>query len=189
MIKAKKDIRRAVKPMVLSLSAKEREQQSQSVCKRLLELISERQAGCVALFSPLSDEVDISPLAQELMSRGCRVVLPRVGDAADGTPQMEFFDYEHQNLVQGAYGISEPQGECACRTEDIDFMVVPGVAFTADGRRLGRGKGYYDRYLARVGFRAFCVGVCYVCQLYDELPSEPHDRRVDAVVVATDKNL
>ena len=63
-------------------------------------------------------------------------------------------------------------------------MVVPGVAFASDGRRLGRGKGYYDRYLAREGFRAYTVAVCYSCQLRDDVPAEPHDKRVDEVVVA-----
>ena len=71
-----------------------------------------------------------------------------------------------------------------CRAEDIDFMVVPGVAFAGDGRRLGRGKGYYDRYLSQEGFRAFCVGVCYACQSREDIPAEAHDKRVDAVISA-----
>ena len=63
-------------------------------------------------------------------------------------------------------------------------MVVPGVAFAEDGRRLGRGKGYYDRYLSRAEFRAFTVGVCYGCQLRGDIPAEPHDKKVSMVVVA-----
>ena len=60
---------------------------------------------------------------------------------------------------------------------------VPAVAFTRRGERLGRGKGFYDCYLSREGFRAYTVGVCYSHQLLDTLPTEPHDRRVDEVVV------
>ena len=71
-----------------------------------------------------------------------------------------------------------------CSAADIDVMVVPGVAFTSVGDRLGRGKGYYDRYMAREGFRAQTIGVCYSCQLCDELPVEEHDRRVDRVISA-----
>ena len=105
-----------------------------------------------------------------------------MGDKADGTPEMEFFDYEPTALADGAYGIAEPQGESVCAAAEIDLMIVPGVAFTREGVRLGRGKGYYDRYLAREGVRAYTVGVCYACQLLQELPSEEHDRRVDIVV-------
>lgn len=178
----KNRIRRQIKAQVLSLTEAIQRAQSQSVAERIEALVAERKPRVVALFSPLRDEVQILPLAKKLAS-ACRVVLPRVGDRADGTPEMEFFDYEPSSLIEGAYGIIEPQGDKVCATEEIDLMVVPGVAFTRDGVRLGRGKGYYDRYLAREGFRAYTVGVCYACQLLRELPSEEHDRRVDIVVV------
>jgi 5-formyltetrahydrofolate cyclo-ligase len=181
MIKTKKEIRREVKQAVLALSAAEREAQSQRVCEQIKVLIAEYNPATVALFSPLPDEVDITPLVADV---GCRVVLPRVGDMADGTPEMEFFDYDAKGLSAGAYGIMEPQDGEPCRAEEIDLMVVPGVAFAEDGRRLGRGKGYYDRYLSRAEFRAFTVGVCYGCQLRDDIPAEPHDKKVDMVVVA-----
>lgn len=177
----KKKIRQIVKASVLSLSAQEKTAQSCAVMARLRDIIMERKPHVVALFSPLNDEVQIAPLA-DLLAQDYRVVLPRVGDREDGTPEMEFFDYAPQAMASGAYGIIEPQGGEPCRAEEIDLMVVPGVAFTREGVRLGRGKGYYDRYLAREGFRAYTVGVCYACQLLQELPSEEHDRRVDIVV-------
>lgn len=179
MIKSKKQIRQEVKQTILSLQNKA--QQSLCVCSQLRALIEARRPQCVALYAPLPDEVDVSALACGL---DCRVVLPRVGDGEDGTPDMEFFDFAEGELSSGAYGIMEPSGNVPCVAKDIDFMVVPGVAFASDGRRLGRGKGYYDRYLSREGFRAYCVGVCFDCQLREDIPFEPHDRRVDEVVVA-----
>ena len=178
----KKKIRQIVKASVLSLSAQEKTAQSCAVMARLRDIIMERKPHVVALFSPLADEVQIAPLADAL-ARDYRVVLPRVGDREDGTPEMEFFDYNQQQMADGAYGIAEPQGDKRCPAEQIDLMVVPGVAFTREGIRLGRGKGYYDRYLAREGFRAYTVGVCYACQVCEQLPSEPFDRQVDIVVV------
>ena len=180
MITAKKEIRKETKAAVLALTTEQKNAQSQTLCERLQALIAERKPRVVALFSPLPDEIDIAPLADRLE---CRVVMPRVGDGADGEPDMEFFDYAPQTMASGAYGITEPQAGELCRAEDIDLMVVPGVAFSADGLRLGRGKGYYDRYLSRDGFSAYCVGVCYACQLRDDIPSEPHDKRVDIVIV------
>ena len=179
MIKAKKDIRKETKAVVLSLTAEQKNTESQALCERLQALIAEHKPQVVALFSPLPDEIDISPLAGRL---ACRVVMPRVGDGADGEPDMEFFDYAPQAMASGAYGIAEPQAGEPCRVEDIDLMVVPGVAFSVDGVRLGRGKGYYDRYLSRDGFRAYCVGVCYACQLRDDIPAESHDKRVNLVI-------
>ena len=170
----KNEIRREVKCQTLALDAKQRLGQSLGVVERVGAIIAQRKSQTVALFSPLNDEVQIAQLVDELT---CRVVLPRV--EGDG---MEFYDYHAGELAQGAYGIAEPQDGELCLPQEIDLMVVPGVAFTPSGDRLGRGKGYYDRYLAREGFRAYCVGVCYAHQLLTEIPTEPHDKRMDMVV-------
>lgn len=175
-------IRAAVRALVANIDAAERVRQSRVVTERLERIVRHRGASVVALFSPLRDEVDIAPLAARL--GGVRIVLPRVGDTPQGEPCMEFYDYRVDDMADGAYGIREPQGDIACPASDIDLMVVPGMAFTRDGRRLGRGKGYYDRYLSREGFRAWCVGVCFDCQVEDNLPCEEYDRRVDEVVAA-----
>ena len=81
---------------------------------------------------------------------------------------------------------------CVAVMEGNEPVVIPNseghrttpsvVAFTADGRRLGRGRGYYDRYLGDPVFRGFRVGVCYAHQLVDDLPVEPHDVRMDRVI-------
>ena len=158
----------------MAMAADERMGQSENVAEQLCEIIACRKPGVVALFAPLSDEVQIGDLGSQL---SCRVVLPRVcGD------DMEFYDFSDSSLEQGAFGIMEPQGTAACRADEIDLMVVPGVAFTASGDRLGRGKGYYDKYLSREGFRAYCVGVCYAHQLLKELPIESHDKQMNMVV-------
>ena len=174
-------MRRRIKSEILALSAFTRTEQSEQVVEQLRSLIEQSGAQVVALFAPLADEVQIGDIASQL---ACRIALPRVGDMANGTPDMEFFYYDRQTLAAGAYGIQEPQAGEMCSAVDIDVMVVPGVAFTPAGDRLGRGKGYYDRYMAREGFRAQTIGVCYACQLCDELPVEEHDRRVDMVISA-----
>mgnify|MGYP005943741521 CR=1 FL=1 len=84
--------------------------------------------------------------------------------------------------ICGVYGIEEPTGEAFTDYAAIDFIVVPGVAFTAAGARMGRGRGYYDKYLSQPGFRGVKAGVCYAHQLVGELPVEPHDVFMDYVV-------
>ena len=152
--------------------------ESLAVAEQLRNIIGCRAPKVVALFAPLWDEVQLQGLADCL---SCRVVLPRVeGD------DMEFFDYTPTDLKEGSFGIMEPQGSTPCPARDIDLMVVPGVAFTKEGGRLGRGKGFYDRYLSREGFRGFCIGVGYKHQLLDSLPTEPHDRQMDMVIVCNE---
>ena len=96
---------------------------------------------------------------------------------------MRFFEYDPRRLVPGAFGILEPGPDARlCGPGELDLLLVPGVAFTAGGLRCGRGKGYYDRYLAQSGFRAVKIGVCFAHQLVDALPAEPHDIRMDGVI-------
>ena len=89
-----------------------------------------------------------------------------------------------QAQAAGAFGIDEPTTEAVrCAPAEIDLMVVPGVAFTPCGGRLGRGRGYYDRYLAQADFRARTIGVGYRHQLMDALPMESHDAVLNQVIV------
>ena len=177
----KKQLRREIKSAIMALSDEQKSEQSARVVEAVEAIVRERQPQVLALFWPLADEVDVRAL---FGLKGCRIVLPRIVNDADDIAQMEFFEYSASELARGAYGIMEPQSAKACRAGEIDMMVVPGVAFTAAGERIGRGKGYYDRYLSRESFHAYCVGVCFACQMREELSTEPHDKRVDAVVVA-----
>ena len=179
----KKELRRVVKERFKALGEDEKQRKSALLIERLDEILAQREASVVALFSPMNDEVQIIPLVEKLAREGrCRVVLPRVESMADGEAEMEFYDYEPTQMAVGAFGIIEPRAGEPCEASEIDVMVVPGVAFDSNGGRLGRGKGYYDRYISREGFRAECIGVCFDFQIFDELPTEPHDRMMDMVV-------
>ena len=159
-----------------ALDSRQRLRASAAIFSAVERLPEFRAARTVAVFAALPDE----PATDEVLARWAstrRVVLPRVeGDA------MRFYACRPDALVFGAFGILEPQGERPCPAGEVDLVVCPGVAFTADGRRLGRGRGYYDRYLGDPAFRGFRVGVCYAHQLVDDLPVEPHDVRMDRVI-------
>ena len=159
-----------------ALDSRQRLRASAAIFSAVERLPEFRAARTVAVFAALPDE----PATDEVLARWAstrRVVLPRVeGDA------MRFYACRPDALVFGAFGILEPQGERPCPAGEIDLVVCPGVAFTADGRRLGRGRGYYDRYLGDPTVRGFRVGVCYAHQLVDDLPVEPHDVRMDRVI-------
>ncbi len=112
----------------------------------------------VMLFESLPTEPDASGWAASLAARGVSVFVPDV-------------DGPHLRVHPGDLDPAE-----------LDAIVVPGLAFTADGRRLGQGGGHYDRFLARVAPTCRTIGVCFAEQLVDDLPTAPFDRRVDVVV-------
>jgi 5-formyltetrahydrofolate cyclo-ligase len=97
---------------------------------------------------------------------------------------MEFYEISN-GLQRGKFGIMEPTASTPIDPSEIDAMIVPGIAFTRQGARLGRGKGFYDKYLSRKGFRAYTIGVCYPCQVVDNIPTEEHDKQLDLVVTSS----
>lgn len=173
----KNELRRAMRTLNRGLDAAERAAASARIVERMESLPEFARAQTVGLFCSMRDEPDM----REALSRWCgvkRLVVPRV----EGTT-MRFFEYDPQTLFPGAFGILEPgPSAIVCPPEEIDLLLVPGVAFTAEGLRCGRGRGYYDQYLSLAGFRAVKIGICFAHQLVDALPAEPHDIRMDRVV-------
>ena len=131
----------------------------------------------IVAYYPLPDEVDISPLLDELVSAGKTVLLPKV----TGGTTMELRRYTgRQNLREGAFDIMEPV------EENVPVILVPGLAFDAAGHRLGRGRGYYDRFLSSLFTSHFSlstsIGVCFDFQKVPEVPTDEHDVPVDEVI-------
>ena len=110
-------------------------------------------------------------------------MLPKVNRA---TRDLDLFhvDAPETELEPGAFGIREPlPSRCApASLDEVDFVLVPGVVFDARGGRIGHGAGYYDRLLARCGPGTRLVAAAFEVQVVDEVPMEPHDRRVALVV-------
>ena len=142
---------------------------------KVAELPEYARANTVMAFVGFNGEPDTDPLIARLAVDGKRLLLPRVEPAgivpADG-------DWP---VVASKFGVQEPTGP-AVDVGEIDLVIVPGLAFTVDGDRLGYGQGYYDRFLPTVSAPA--VGVCFIDQLVDEMPSTERDVRVDMVISA-----
>ena len=132
-------------------------------------------ARTIAGFSALPGEPD--PL--DPWPLGKRIALPRV----QGT-DLTFHPVTHrEELVTGDFGILEPPETSPCAGRNFDIILVPGLAFDFAGGRLGRGKGFYDRFLANA--RGLRVGVCFEDQIVDPVPKESHDARMDFVITST----
>ncbi len=170
----KKESRAAVRRAAKDFPDERRAAESEALADAVLADEHFRAASTVALFCSLPDEPDTAPLIHKALETK-HVALPVV----DG-PNMYFRMAEPgAGFRKGAYGIDEPLGDI-CNAGDIDFILVPGVAFDAEGRRIGRGKGYYDRFLA--GCAAFRAGICFSYQMLRQVPCEEHDIRMDTVI-------
>jgi 5-formyltetrahydrofolate cyclo-ligase len=134
----------------------------------------------VALYAALPDEMPSRPLFEALADRGIPRLLPRMRPEGG----LAFCPVERwEDLVTGGFGVLEPRGP-AQRLDPDDLVVVPGIAFDAAGRRLGRGGGHYDRSFPEVPRAAGprLVGFAYETQLVDRVPCDSRDRAMDAIV-------
>jgi 5-formyltetrahydrofolate cyclo-ligase len=136
-------------------------------------------AHTLLLYSALPDEVPTQTLINELVVQGKTVLLPRVVSDTD----MELRRYSGPaDLQQGAFGIMEPTGELFTDYAAIDVAIIPGMAFDDEGHRLGRGKGYYDRFLAKLSPTTYKIGLCFSWQRVDHVPTDDHDIPMDEVI-------
>jgi 5-formyltetrahydrofolate cyclo-ligase len=142
-----------------------------------------REAGCILFFAPLAEEIDLWPLLESALRSGRRVALPRYRPSADGYEAALLVNPATQ-IVRGRFGIREPKADCpALPLNQLDLALVPGVGFDCRGRRLGRGRGFYDRILAAVvGVRC---GVALDSQVLPVIPQEAHDQALDCIVTPT----
>ena len=135
-------------------------------------------AHTLLLYSALPDEIPTQSFIDGLIREGKNVLLPRVV----GATTMELRQYTGANdLQEGAFGIMEPTGELFTNYAQIDVAIVPGMAFDREGHRLGRGKGYYDRFLPLLR-NAYKIGICYSSRLLDHVPTGEYDICMDEVI-------
>jgi 5-formyltetrahydrofolate cyclo-ligase len=183
-VNEKAEARARVRAALAALSADERKERGASAIARLLELPELRVASDLLLFRSLADEVDTAPLFAAAAEAGQRTYAPRVAGE-----RLEFVAVElASQWARGPYRTLEPKAGPALDFRDLasglPVIVVPGVAFTAKGDRLGRGGGHYDRALAalRALTPIFAIGLALEAQIVAKLPVEPHDEPLDRIV-------
>lgn len=165
------------------MTPQQREAASLQICARLQQQAIWNSASSILFFAPMSGEPDIWPLLEEALVARKTVALPRFSPATK-----TYLAARIQNLKldlrRGQLGIREPTEACAeFPLSGLDLVLVPGVAFDLQGRRLGRGKGYYDRLLADV--RSVKCGVAFHEQIMDAVPVGPLDVHLDFILTPT----
>ena len=158
------------------LSAEQQEKHALAVSSHLLRSKVITSATCVAVYFSSDGEVDLSPVIEKLHAVGTKLVAPRIR----GT-EMEFLPFDlYEELAENQWGIKEPKVGTHVEEIEMSVALVPLVAFTDEGDRLGRGKGFYDRYFNSVD--ALLIGIGHEIQRVDSIERNPWDRRLDALV-------
>ncbi len=189
----KNELRKYIKAK-LAENKQEFASESAGICNKILAENWYKEASLVLAYMPLPDEVDVLPVINAAMTEGKKVAIPRV----EVQNQMHFYYLDDEvelnaQVEAGYYGINEPKtsGKQFCSCDDFDsvLVLVPGRAFTENGARLGRGKGFYDVFLKQLmaecnaaGKKVYTIGVCFSCQIVDSVPTEQNDVFVDKVI-------
>ena len=168
------ELRAHIKALKKQHTKEQLQEQSEAILGKLEQHSAFIRAERVMLYSALPDEVQTQAFLEKWHLRKILILPTVVGD--DIIP-VEYG--KDTTFAVGDFNIMEPQNEPY--TGDFDLIVVPGVAFDRDGNRLGRGRGYYDRFLSQhLDVRR--IGICFDFQLVDEVPAEPFDIRMDEVL-------
>lgn len=158
-----------------------RARKSGSICRKLFRTRAFKKARIVMFYKAFSGEVDTERMIKAAQKLGKIVVVPVCGEHRALIPCIL---KDGARLLRGPYGIWEPAIKKSVPLRAIDLVVVPGVAFTKDGKRLGRGKGYYDRFLSRLSQHAAVIGLGFDFQVLADLPTNAMDVNVQKVIAA-----
>ncbi len=184
---AKAALRVAVLSRREALPEGERASLSRRILAEILDLPSYGRSGVVLAYASFGSELTTDEFLRRVLEDGKVLLLPRV--ERDGLGLYEVRDVA-RDLAPGTWGIREPRPDLCSVTDPgrTDFALIPGIAFDRTGRRLGYGGGFYDRLLAggRPG-RPLLVSGAFEVQMVDEVPVDPHDAPVDAVM--TEKGI
>ncbi len=174
----KKELRQEIRAKKRQFSEAQLRELSLSVLLRMLENRHVKEADTILMYYSLPDEVFTHEVINTLVEAGKAVLLPVVLNGED----MELRIYRGtEDLKTGSFGIMEPVGKPFPCYSKIDVAIIPGMSFDNDGNRLGRGKGYYDRLLAKIP-QTYKIGMCFDFQKTDEVPTEETDIRMDEVL-------
>ena len=173
-------IRRKMQSALARLSSSPKSNASVALVGRLLSSNEFGRAQFVGMYVPIAKwEIDVSAAISAGLDQGKNIALPRWNAASE---EYEFAAIKQwSQLSPGRFGILEPCAKCPeVKGNLLDAVFVPGLAFSLDGGRLGRGGGFYDRLLKNV--RSARCGIAHECQLLDSLPSAPWDQKMERIL-------
>ena len=176
-------LRKQMSAKIKAISLEKRQSDSEKLCSNLKAQSLFQNAGSILFFASLPEEPDLWPLVNETLAGKKMAALPCF-DTDSQTYVPRHVKDIHVEILSGKFGIREPAPTCiAIPLDDLDVVLVPGVAFSLDGHRLGRGKGFYDRLLEN--FNGKKIGIAFDEQIVDAIPVEKNDVIMDLILTPT----
>lgn len=179
---SKLNIRSLIGERLAEMPSTVRAAHSSIVCARVVEAILNRRATSAMLYLAKAPELDLDEAIEALLAEGLTVAVPKVHATGHSMEPVGLASLDPSGMTVDRFGIRTPRSPTPLEAASLDAIVVPGLAFDAHGGRLGRGAGFYDRFLNRLETRPFCVGVCFHCQLVPTLQTAAHDEPMDATL-------
>ncbi|NLV84069.1 MAG: 5-formyltetrahydrofolate cyclo-ligase [Spirochaetales bacterium] len=185
MVEDKKTLRRHMRGILASIGDEQRTVSSSSIVEQIGSSMLFAQCTHLFAYMALKQEVDVSGLIDLALRSGRQVALPRC--RTDYSLDYHWIVQDEKDwklfLEEGPYRLKEPISLWPkASIQDNTLILVPALAFTRSGERLGKGKGYYDRFLSECTERCIKLGVAFETQIVPALPVHPHDTKVDAIV-------
>lgn len=183
----KKTVRREISAAIRELNPEQRIVLDAQIGTHITHLPFWSDASVVAGYAAIGDEVDLQAVLRAARQQGKRVALPRVSDNGEPRMTFRFVADDLIDLERHPYGFLQPRVESEELTDlTRTLLLVPGRAFDRIGRRVGRGGGYYDEFLAHHPASFAVVGVAYSVQLRREVPADSSDQRVQIVITESE---
>lgn len=185
MANEKKALRAAIMAQLEALGADKRARLSAAITARFLASPEFRAARTVMAYDSAGAEVDTHAIQCACLEQGKTLCLPRTQRRDRSITARAVLDPQH-DLLPSRFQFREPAASLpVVPVEQLDLVIVPGIAFDAQGRRLGRGAGYYDRFLATMGSQASLCALAFNPQLVEAVPAEAHDVPVQLIFTET----
>lgn len=184
----KKIIRNKILSIRNNMSTAEVKEKSLKIIENLKEIKEFKDSNCVSIYLSFNNEVDTTIIVSYLIESGKKIVVPYTETKTVELIPLYINDL-NENFKISSFGYSEPIKEKMeeARFEDIDFVIVPGIAFDENKNRVGFGKGYYDKYLSKIKSGVKWVAIAYEYQVLKHVPSESHDIKMKMIV--TEKRI
>ena len=179
----KTQLRKDIRDQLHRITADEVQTWSAKITERLIVLPEYQQAQALMVFLAFTREYDTGPLMALALKSGKTVCAPRVDWA---TWKMDAVKMNHPGeFIKDEHGIKEPTGSETVPVDELDLVLMPGLAFDIYGRRLGRGGGFYDQFLSRADLRALRLAPTFDFQIRPDVPFGPGDQPVDLILTPT----
>lgn len=174
------ELRKKIKSILLNLSSDEKKQKDRNIYNKLIKMQELIKAETIFSYVSMHEEVDTINIIKYILKEKKKLFVPRV---ALKTKQMDIIQISSlENLKIGTYAtynILEPGGRDSCR-KDFDILLIPGLGFDNENNRLGRGGGYFDKFLKNV--KGLKIALCYREQIFESIPVVQHDIKVDLII-------